>query len=119
MTARSVDRLASLECQVRRQRMLTFLALLVCSASMLVSAKSVPKSDREVAVLSVPSISYLAEPTDKWLAAMRTWHALMIEAKAFQGKYAAASADAFVQDVVQPDLVRQAAGELRQRKLLK
>lgn len=83
------------------------------------AASAWTRNQRAVELLSVPHIHYLAEPTDTWLKGMRTWHALMTEAKAFSGKYADMAAEDFVQDVLRLDPVRQAARELRAEGLLK
>ena len=76
------------------------------------------KNPREVEADSVPSVTYVAEPTESWLGAMRTWLTLMQEVEAFDGTYASISAEDFLQDVCRFDLLKRAASELREKKLL-
>lgn len=75
----------------------------------------------EVAVekASVPTITYIAEPTDSWIAGMKTWAEMVKDVKLFKGKYADASPEAFVNDLLDLTLVREAAKELREKGLLR
>lgn len=75
--------------------------------------------DRQVEKDSVPTIAYIAEPTDDWITGMKTWAEMMREVNLFKGKYATATPDEFVADVCDLTMCRQAAGELRRKKLLK
>lgn len=77
------------------------------------------KYDLAVEKDSVPTITYLAEPTDSWVAGMKTWAEMAGDVKLFTGKYADASPEAFVDDLLDLALVREAAGELREKGLLK
>jgi len=77
------------------------------------------KYDLAVEKDSVPTITYLAEPTDSWVAGMKTWAEMVKGVKLFTGKYADASPEAFVDDLLDLALVREAARELREKGLLK
>jgi len=77
------------------------------------------KYDLAVEKASVPTITYLAEPTDSWVTGMKTWAEMAGDVKLFTGKYANASPDAFVDDLLDLTLIREAARELRERGLLK
>jgi len=77
------------------------------------------KYDKTVERASVPTIRYIAEPTDSWLAGMATWAEMLEEINLFTGKYARVTPQEFVRDVCSLDLCREAAKELRQRGLLK
>ncbi len=73
---------------------------------------------KEIEARSVPTVTYLAEPTDRWVEGMRVWQKLMIRVGGFHGRYAELETDAFVDDVCQLGPVRRAAAELRQQGLL-
>ena len=75
----------------------------------------------EVAVekQSIPTITYIAEPTDSWIAGMKTWAEMVKDVKLFKGKYADTSPDDFVGDLCDLELVREAARELREKGLLR
>ncbi|MGB2824790.1 MAG: ABC transporter substrate-binding protein [Phycisphaerae bacterium] len=77
------------------------------------------KYDEEVEKDSIPTIGYVAEPTDSWLAGMKTWAEMLREVKLFTGKYATATPEEFVADVCDLGLCRAAAAELRRKGLLK
>ena len=77
------------------------------------------KYSREVETDSIPTITYIAEPTDTWVAGMKTWAEMMREVTLFKGKYASASPDEFVADLCDLALCRAAAKELREKGLLK
>ena len=77
------------------------------------------KTAKEVETASVPTNRYVSEPTDAWIAGMRTWAEMAADIRLFTGKYAAMAPDAFVQDVCALDLCREAAAELRTKGLLK
>lgn len=77
------------------------------------------KYEQEIEQASVPTITYLAEPTDSWVTAMKTWVEMVADVKLFKGKYAAVTPDAFVGDLLDLTLVREAARELREKGLLK
>ncbi len=83
------------------------------------SASQWTKYDRAVEADSIPTIAYVAEPTDRWVAGMETWAEMVREVGLFTGKYADASPKEFVEDVCRLDLCRQAAVELREAGLLK
>jgi len=68
---------------------------------------------------SIPTIGYVAEPTDTWMAGMATWAERVREVKLFTGKYADASPQQFVDDVCDLALCRAAAAELRAAGKLK
>jgi len=77
------------------------------------------KYSRQVEQASVPTIHYVCEPTDSWLAGMKTWAEMAGEIQLFKGKYAKATPEEFVADVLSLDLCRAAAEELRGKGLLK
>jgi len=77
------------------------------------------KYSKDVERASVPTIRYVNEPTASWLAGMKTWAEMTREIKLFKGRYAEATPDEFVSDMLSLDLCRQAADELRQKGLLK
>ena len=68
---------------------------------------------------SIPTIAYVAEPTDRWLAGMETWAEMVANVKLFKGKYAAMAPKEFVADVCDLALCRAAADELRKKGALK
>jgi NitT/TauT family transport system substrate-binding protein len=72
----------------------------------------------EVERASVPTITYIAEPTESWVTGMKTWAEMVKEVNLFEGKYAGATPQAFVDDVLSLGLVREAARELREKDLL-
>ena len=76
------------------------------------------KYEPAVEQASVPTVTYVAEPTDSWMAGMKTWAEMSKDIELFTGKYASASPEAFVADVCDLRLVRQAAAELREKGLL-
>ena len=76
------------------------------------------KNPRDVEADSVPHISYVAEPSKSWMRAMGTWVTLMQDVEAFNGAYACISAADVLQDVCRFDLLKQAAADLRAKKLL-
>jgi len=77
------------------------------------------KNEREVESRSVPSVTYLAEPTDAWITGMQTWLEMVRPVGYFTGEFADLSGDAFVEEVCRLDLCREAARELRARGLLR
>lgn len=77
------------------------------------------KNPPEVAARSVASIRYLAEPTDRWRAGMRTWLEMVQGLDFFRGTYAHASGDDFLADLCRLELCEEAADELRQQGLLR
>jgi NitT/TauT family transport system substrate-binding protein len=76
------------------------------------------KYEKEIEQASVPSITYLAEPVESWVTGMKTWAEMVKDVKLFKGKYAEATPQAFVDDVLDLRLVREAARELRDKDLL-
>lgn len=76
------------------------------------------RTPRPVEAASIPTVTYLGEPTDRWLAGMVTWLELMQEAKGFTGAYATIAPADFIADVCSLDLCRQAADELRATGML-
>jgi len=76
------------------------------------------KYDTAVEEASIPTITYIAEPTDSWVAGMRTWCEMVAEIELFTGEYADASPEAFVKDVCDLDLCRAAIAELREKGLV-
>ena len=68
---------------------------------------------------SVPTITYVIEPTNSWLAGMRTWAEMLPDVRLFTGRYADMAADDFVKDLCDLTLCREAARELRAQGLLK
>lgn len=77
------------------------------------------KYDKTIEKASVPTIRYLAEPTDSWVRGMKTWAEMAAGVKLFRDKYADATPQAFVDDLLDLTLVREAAKELREKGLLK
>jgi len=76
------------------------------------------KYEKAVEQASVPTVTYIAEPSNSWLTGMKTWAEMSKDINLFTGKYAAMPPDAFVADVCDLRLVRQAADELRKKGLL-
>lgn len=76
------------------------------------------KNPREIESQSVPSVTYLAEPTEGWRAGMGTWLEMVRSEDFFQGRYARASAEAFTADLCRLELCQEAARELRAQGLL-
>jgi len=76
------------------------------------------KYGTEIEQASVPTITYIAEPTDSWVTGMKTWAEMVRDVKLFEGKYADASPQGFVDDILALGLVREAARELRDKDLL-
>jgi NitT/TauT family transport system substrate-binding protein len=72
----------------------------------------------EVERASVPTVTYIAEPTESWVAGMKTWAEMVKDVKLFKGKYSGATPQAFVDDVLDLRLVREAARELRNKDRL-
>ncbi|MFO8015192.1 MAG: hypothetical protein R6X20_18055, partial [Phycisphaerae bacterium] len=72
----------------------------------------------EVERASVPTITYIAEPTESWVTGMKTWAEMVRDVKLFQGRYADVTPQAFVDDVLDLRLVREAARELREKDQL-
>lgn len=77
------------------------------------------KNPREVESRSVPTVTYLAEPTDGWISGMQTWLEMVKGVDFFTGEYAHVSAEDFIQGVCRLEPCREAAQELRQRGLLR
>ncbi len=77
------------------------------------------KYDLDVEKDSIPTITYIAEPTDTWVAGMKTWAEMMREVNLFKGKYATVTPEEFVADLCDLTICREAAKELRQKRLLK
>lgn len=73
------------------------------------------KNPWEVESRSVPTITYQAEPTERWLAGMRTWLEMVQAVGFFTEAYAEISPDEFTADLCRLDLCREAARELRNR----
>ncbi len=76
------------------------------------------KYPRAVEQASVPTVTYLAEPTDSWIAGMKTWWEMASDVTLFTGTYADVTPEAFVADVLDLALVREAAADLRRQGLL-
>ncbi len=68
----------------------------------------------EVEGASVPTVTYVAEPTESWRAGMRTWHAMVQDIHFFKGQYADVTPEAFLEDLCALDVVREAARALRE-----
>jgi NitT/TauT family transport system substrate-binding protein len=77
------------------------------------------KNPQAVEAQSVPTVTYLAEPTDAWMNGMKTWLEMVKSVDFFKGKYAQMSADDFVQDLCALDMCRAAAQELRANGLIR
>ena len=76
------------------------------------------KYDKAIEEDSIPTIRYIAEPTDTWIAGMNTWADMVRDVKLFKGRYAGVPSEEIVQDVCSLELCRAAAGELRRKGLL-
>jgi sulfonate transport system substrate-binding protein len=76
------------------------------------------KYDIAVERMSVPTVRYVAEPTETWLTGMRTWWRMAQEIDLFNGRYADATCEEFMADLCALDLSREAARELRSAGLL-
>ncbi|HNQ89349.1 MAG TPA: ABC transporter substrate-binding protein [Verrucomicrobiota bacterium] len=70
------------------------------------------KNPEAVEARSVPTVTYLMEPTDRWIAGMRTWHEMAGEVGFFKGKYATLSPEAFARDLCALDRCRAALREI-------
>jgi len=77
------------------------------------------KYDRQVEQASIPTIAYVAEPTESWVAGMKTWAEMVQDVQLFKGRYADVPAEDFVADVCSLDLCRLAARDLRAKGLLR
>ncbi len=77
------------------------------------------KNPRDVESRSVPTVTYLAEPTAGWKSGMETWLEMVKPMGFFTGRYADISPGDFVEDVCRLDLCREAMQELRERGLLR
>ena len=103
-----------------------FLKLIVLSTELIKSDQALAidcasrwtKYDKAVEEASIPTITYIAEPTDSWVAGMRTWCEMVTEIELFTGEYAGASPDEFVSDVCDLDLCRAAVKKLREKGLI-
>jgi NitT/TauT family transport system substrate-binding protein len=73
---------------------------------------------KEIEAKSIPTVTYLAEPTDRWIEGMRVWQKLMVRVGGFRGPYAELEPDAFVEDVCHLGPVLRAVAELRKQGLL-
>ncbi len=73
----------------------------------------------EVEKASVPTVTYVSEPSETWIEGLKTWLPIAQSQNYFTGKYKQASGEQFVQDLCSLDLCRQAAAELRDKGLLK
>lgn len=76
------------------------------------------KNPPAVEAQSVPTVTYLAQPTESWIAGMKTWLEMMEDVQFFKGKYHQISPDEFVHDLCDLDLCRAAIRELRGEGLL-
>lgn len=76
------------------------------------------KYDKAIEKASIPTIVYIAEPTDTWVAGMNTWADMVRDVKLFTGRYAGVPSDEIVRDVCSLELCRAAARELRRKGLL-
>jgi len=76
------------------------------------------KYSKEIEQDSVPTIAYMAEPTETWIAGMKTWAEMVQAVELFKQRYAQLSPDEFVDDVCDLSLCRAALDELRADGLL-
>jgi len=76
------------------------------------------KHEKAVEQASVPTNTYIAEPSESWVTAMKTWAEMVKDVKLFTGKYADVTPDAFADDALDLTLVREAARDLRKKGLL-
>jgi len=67
----------------------------------------------EVERTSIPTVGYVSEPTETWLAGMRVWAEMVQQIGFFKGAYANKPPDRIVADVCSLELCRSAAAELR------
>ncbi|MFP4354150.1 MAG: ABC transporter substrate-binding protein [Phycisphaerae bacterium] len=72
----------------------------------------------EIEAASVPTITYLAEPSESWRGGLLTWHGLMRQVGGFTGRYKETSAEAFADDLADLRLIGAAAEQLRAAGLL-
>jgi NitT/TauT family transport system substrate-binding protein len=77
------------------------------------------KNPHAVESQSVPTVTYLGQPTEGWIAGMKTWLEMVKAVDFFKGKYAQITADDFVRDLCALDLCRAAAQELQQNGRLR
>lgn len=62
---------------------------------------------------SVPTISYLAEPTDEWRVGLIRYYDMMLDVEAFKGRFKGATGLAVVEACLDTTLAEEAAAELR------
>lgn len=72
--------------------------------------------DIEVEKLSVPTITYIAEPTQQRLSGMETWAKMMKDVGVLAGRYAEMDPKDIVADVCDVDLCNAAIRELRAQR---
>ncbi len=82
------------------------------------SAVTWAKNPREVEQQSIPTISYVCEPTESWLAGMRTWAQMAEDIDLFKDRYAEVSPQQFVDDLCDLSIVNAAMKDLRDRGML-
>ncbi len=76
------------------------------------------KNQLAVEQASVPTVHYVAEPTDAWLKGLHTWADMMREMKFFSGRFAPLSSEELRQQLCDFEACRRAATELRAAGLL-
>jgi NitT/TauT family transport system substrate-binding protein len=76
------------------------------------------KNDRQVEAASIPTIHYLAEPTDRWRAGMVNWAELMQDVGAFEDRYAEMSPEQVVDDLLALQFAERVIAELRAEGVL-
>ncbi len=77
------------------------------------------KNPQAVESQSVPTVTYIAQPTEGWIAGVKTWLEMVKAVDFFKGKYAQISPDDFVRDLCALELCRAAVRELQEKGLLK
>lgn len=76
------------------------------------------KNELAVEQASVPTVHYVAEPTDSWLNGFHRWAGMMHEMKFFTGRYASLTPEELTRQLCDFEACRQAASELRAAGLL-
>ncbi len=112
--------------EARREPIKALLELIILSTKLINEEQALAidcavrwtKNPRAVEARSVPTVSYLAQPTERWVAGLKTWLELVRTVDFFKGKYARVSAEEFVGDICAFDLCAEAIQDLRKKGLL-